>query len=73
MNNITLTKRGKVDTRVAIPINNRKFMRKRAKQKMEREGISHMNRDVIITNPITGVRENCGSYFSKNWRKYGEA
>lgn len=72
MNNITLTKRGKVDTRVAIPINNRKFMRKRAKQKMEREGISHMNRDVIIINPITGARENCGSYFSKNWRKYGE-
>ena len=47
MNNIILTKRGKVDTRVAIPVNNRKFMRKRAKQKMEREGVPHMNRDVI--------------------------
>lgn len=73
MNNIILTKRGKVDTRVAIPVNNRKFMRKRAKQKMEREGVLHMNRDVIFTNPITGAKENCGSYFSNHWREYGEA
>lgn len=73
MNNIILTKRGKVDTGVAIPINTRKFMRKRAKQKMEREGVPHMNRDVIFTNPITGVKENCGSYFSNHWREYGEA
>ena len=73
MNNIILAKRGKVDTRVAIPINTRKFMRKRAKQKMEREGVPHMNRDVIFTNPITEVKENCGSYFSNHWREYGEA
>lgn len=59
--------------RVEIPINTRKFMRKRAEQKMERKGVPHMNRDVILTNPITGVKENCGSYFSNHWREYGEA
>ena len=59
--------------RVEIPINTRKFMRRRAKQKMEREGVPHMNRDVIFTNPITGVKENCGSYFSNHWREYVEA
>lgn len=59
--------------RVNIPLNTRKFMRKRAKQKMEREGVRHMNRDVIFKNPLTGAVENHGSYFASNWRKYGKA
>ena len=59
--------------RVKIPINTRKFMRRRAKQKMEREGVPHMNRDVIFTNPITGVKAYFDSYFSNHWREYGEA
>ena len=51
--------------------NTRKIRRKRAKNKMENEGLKHINKNPIVILP-NGLRERSGSYFSKHWKEYGE-
>ena len=47
----------------------RKFRRKRARLIMEKQGVKHINKPVILPDPKTGQPHNYGSYFAANWKK----
>ncbi len=48
----------------------RKYKRRIARARMEKEGIQHINKRRYSRNPITGAPVVLPSFFADNWRKY---
>lgn len=48
----------------------RKILRNRARLGMKNMGITRINKRYWMINPVSGLREQTDSYFSRNWREF---
>lgn len=73
-NNLILKKEAFVngENKILFYANTRKIRRQRARKKMEKEGIKHINKRDFVFNPMTRLYEKSNSFFKENWRTYGE-